>query len=53
MAIREDLKGDFKFLNPIFHSDEAITNFDFNIEKEKLKTPPSINEMLKEINFND
>ena len=53
VAIREDLEGDFKFPNPIFHSDEIKTKFDFNIEKKKLKTPPSINEVLKEIDYDD
>ena len=51
VATRKDLNGEFNFPNPIFHSNEVKTKYDFDIDKNKLKKPITINDILSKINY--
>jgi DNA (cytosine-5)-methyltransferase 1 len=52
VAIRNDLRGDFQFPIPEYHSSEIKTKMDFEIPKNhKFKKPILIEEALKKINY--
>lgn len=56
IAVRNDIKKDFKFPLPQFNSNEINTKMDFDknlLEKIKFKKPISVKEALQNIDYND
>lgn len=52
VATRKDLKGEFKFPTPVYHSEEIKTKlFDSNHKSLSFKKPISINHALKKIDY--
>ena len=54
VAVRKDIKKDFEFPLPIYHSNEIKTKLDFDIPKNYIfKKPVSIGEALSKIDYNN